>query len=138
MHKQLFPSSQDALRETIDHKTHRQLLEAVSADRSAIGLVNLSRGTADKVRIVPIGFPGHAFVEPSPEAIRTRSYPLVRPLFLLAPLEHEALDEPLLMEFVAYVLSQCGQRDVEKDGFVPLSDSEWRVQEEKLGWHRQQ
>jgi len=50
----------------------------------------------------------------------------------------ETLEEPLREEFIAYILSRCGQQDVTKDGFLPLNRSELHVQEEKLGWNRLQ
>ena len=46
----------------------------------------------------------------------------------------ERLEEPLLRELLAYILSRSGQEDVIKDGFQPLTRAEVVAQEEKLGW----
>lgn len=135
---QLLPRNEEAERRVSEHGSRRDLIAAVASERSALGLVSLSRGALEEVRLIPVGSPGRPFVAPVDDQIHSRRYPLIRPLSLVFALQTETLEEPLLGEFVAYVLSRCGQQDVIKDGFLPLNRSELHEQEEKLGWNRLQ
>ncbi len=117
-----------------EHVSRTDLVAAVAADRGALGLVSLSRGMLENVRLVPIARGDQAYVQPTEAEIAARRYPLIRSLFLVVPVSGDSLRDPLLKEFVAYILSRCGQQDVVKDGFLPLSRSEIHVQEDLLGW----
>ena len=48
--------------------------------------------------------------------------------------EDVAAKQPLVDEFVSYVLSRQGQEVLSKDGILPLGGSELSAQKEKLGW----
>jgi phosphate transport system substrate-binding protein len=118
------------------HASHAALVEAVATDRGGVGIVSLSRVRPDKVRVVPvIGTDGRLVLPTDEQAVADGRYPLVRPLMLVIPFQGDALQEPLRMEFVKYVLSREGQADVAKDGFLPLDRNDLLLQQDRLGWN---
>jgi phosphate transport system substrate-binding protein len=97
------------------------VVQAVANDRYAIGYSGIGYRTAD-VRAVPLaarrGLPP---VEPEPHAAYSGHYPLAR--FLWIGVNHRPgtpLD-PLRREFLRYVLSGSGQREVQRDGYLPIT-----------------
>jgi phosphate transport system substrate-binding protein len=62
-----------------------------------------------------------------------RGYPLIRKLNLVLIAPEDSKEDPLVNEFLAFVLSRQGQEVLCKDGFVPLDGSELILQLEKLG-----
>jgi phosphate transport system substrate-binding protein len=87
----------------------------VAADRSAIGLVSLSHaGTA---RVLDVGAPGAAPVEPTDLAVSTEDYPLTRRIYFY----NGSAANNFVHRFTDYVASPAGQAAVEAAGFVPLT-----------------
>lgn len=109
------------------------MVQAIANDRGGIGLVSLSLGGLNNVRLVPIRVLGKMPVAPSKATIDSNDYPLVRPLFVVFASETKTLStQPLLKEFASYITSTFGQADVIKEGFrvvlqtaapVPLAGS---------------
>ncbi|MFM7107862.1 MAG: PstS family phosphate ABC transporter substrate-binding protein [Planctomycetaceae bacterium] len=97
------------------------VVQAVAADRYAIGYSGIGYRTAD-VRAVAIApKTGAAPVEPEAANAYSGDYPLAR--FLLLSVNHKpgtALD-PLRREFLRFVLGADGQADVRKDGYLPVT-----------------
>lgn len=120
------------------HPSRADVVKAVAADRAGIGLVSISRELPEAVRLVPIGTSHDAAVAPTHGRIYSRQYPLMRPLNVLIPMRDTIQEDPLAEEFTAYLLSNCGQQDAVKEGFVPLSRTELHIQEEQLGSNRLQ
>ncbi len=112
----------------------RELVKAVAADRGALALISRPRGNLADIRLLPMSVDGRNFVAATEDEAAARRYPLLRPLHLVVAFSGESLDRPVAEEFVAYVLSRCGQQDAAKDGFLPLDRSELHAQREKLGW----
>jgi phosphate transport system substrate-binding protein len=87
--------------------------------------------TEDKtsgVRAVPISAKAGGCVDDSPENILSGKYPLARFLYVYVNKAPNKPADPLVREFVKFVLSQQGQQTVVKDGFIPLPNK--IVQEE--------
>lgn len=97
------------------------VVQAVANDRHGIGYSGFGYRTAG-VRAVPLApRPGQPAVEAEPHSAYTGEYPLAR--FLALGVNHRPgtpLD-PLRREFLRYVLSGSGQRDVRKDGYLPIT-----------------
>jgi len=97
------------------------VVQAVANDRSAIGYSGIGYRTAG-VRAVPLALrPGLPAVEPEPLAAYTGDYPLARFLSLGVNYRPGVPLDPLRREFLRYVLSGSGQRDVRKDGYLPIT-----------------
>jgi len=96
------------------------VVQAVGASRDAIGYSGIGYRTAG-VRVVPLSREGGTdFVEAGGQHSLDGTYPLSRFLWIYV---NKAPDKPLppnVAEFIRLVLSQSGQRIVEKDGYVPL------------------
>lgn len=125
-------------REVGAHDSRAALIEAVTKDKGAITAVSLSRGDLSDVRVLPVAGADHVLSPPTEQEIASRHYPLIRPLYLLLTVRDGKIEDPLLREFLSYVLSRSGQHDAVKDGFLSVSRSEVREQEHKLGWARLQ
>ncbi len=90
----------------------RKLVEAVAADRNAIGFVGLPYASGAKV--LAISERGTAPLIPNVNTVRTESYALSRRLYLYMP----ANAKPEAREFARFALSAGGQEIVDKIGFV--------------------
>jgi len=97
------------------------VVQAVASDRYAIGYSGIGYRTAD-VRAVPLSIkPGGPAVATEPKFAYSGEYPLAR--FLLLSVNHKPGSklDPLRAEFLRYCLSADGQRDVLKDGYLPVT-----------------
>jgi phosphate transport system substrate-binding protein len=104
------------------------VVQGVTEDKSAIGYSGIGYKTSG-VRAVPLSAkPGGACVDDSPENVLSGKYPLARFLYVYVNKAPNKPADPLIREFVEYVLSQQGQQVVVKDGFIPLPNK--IVQEE--------
>jgi phosphate transport system substrate-binding protein len=98
------------------------VVQAVGADRFAMGYASLGYKTADVKPLRIKGEEGGAIM-PSYETAESGEYPIAR--FLYVYLNHapgQKLD-PLRAEFVRMMLSRVGQECVLKDGYFPISAS---------------
>jgi phosphate transport system substrate-binding protein len=128
------------LREFVDTKgtpsTHdagRKILDALATD--PLGLAVAGAGLGD-ARVKPLALATDArgpFVALTRDSLVTRNYPLARPIFVYlnhapgAPLDRKT------REFLAFVLSAEGQREIEAAGdYLPLTESNLRVQRAQL------
>ena len=120
-----------------EHSWHTKIVEVVATDPGAIGVVSYQNTRTDRVRTVPIADEeGEPLVAPFPGSIATGGYPLIRPLSIVVAVGDDGVRDPLVSEFLRYVLSREGQADVVKDGFQPLGRSELLEQFDRLGWNR--
>jgi len=88
----------------------------VSRTPCAIGYSGMGY-SSDDVKVLPVAVKqGEPPVEPSIENAQNGTYPIARPLYLYT------LGEPTgaVAEFIQWILSDEGQRIVEKKGYVPL------------------
>jgi len=96
------------------------VVQGVSEDKFAIGYSGVGYKTSG-VRALPLAAkPGGEFIEDTPENILSGKYPIARFLYVYVNKAPNKPVDPLVREFVKYVLSQQGQQVVVKDGFIPL------------------
>lgn len=94
----------------------------------------------DDVKPVSIAETGAGpFVELTRSSVMDRSYPLARPVYIVYTIDNEKSEiadprvDPKVREFLKYVLSRQGQRDVLADGaYLPLPLATLKEQLEKL------
>lgn len=99
------------------------VVQGVASDKFGIGYSGIGYKTAD-VRAVPLAHDeGEDFVEAIPEHAYTGEYPLARFLYLYVNYKPGSELDPLRREFLRYVFSKQGQRDVIKDGYFPIPAS---------------
>lgn len=91
----------------------KELSEAVSGDLRAIGLVGMPLIGDNKALEISQG--GAGALAPTSLAVRTEDYPLARRLYLYA---RPKAENSLAAEFLAFALSDAGQKIVEESGFV--------------------
>jgi phosphate transport system substrate-binding protein len=104
------------------------VVQGVTEDKAAIGYSGIGYKTSG-VRAVPLtAKPGGPCIDDSPDNVLSGKYPLARFLYVYVNKAPNKPADPLVREFVKYVLSQQGQQIVVKDGFVPLPNK--LVQEE--------
>ena len=96
------------------------VVNGVANDRSGLGYSGIGYRTSG-VKLVPLAAKeGATAYEPNYENVLAGTYPLSRALYVyLVRKPGEPLD-PLLREFLTYVLSREGQEVVVKDGYMPL------------------
>jgi len=105
------------------------VVQGVTEDRFGIGYSGIGYRTSG-VRAVPLAKKGNSYKEAVIENVLNGSYPLARFLYVYVNKKPGKPLDPLIQEFVKYILSREGQEVVIKDGYVPLPVS---VIEEELG-----
>lgn len=99
----------------------RLILDALSKDRRGIAIANVHY-TRPEVKVLGIAArAGTPFVTPTRETVQNLSSPLTRSVFIFlnCPPKHPL--DAVGAEFVRYVLSREGQRDIEAEGaYLPL------------------
>ncbi|MBF0345824.1 MAG: phosphate ABC transporter substrate-binding protein [Nitrospirae bacterium] len=96
------------------------VVQGISEDRYAIGYSGIGYKTSG-VRALPLASKkGEPFKEPSYKNVLEGSYPLARFLFIYINKAPNKPLDPLVREFVKYILSNEGQQIVIKDGYDPL------------------
>lgn len=98
----------------------RSVALEVGSDERGIGYAAMGFATK-KVRVVPIAkHEGMPAVPANNETVARGEYPLSRTLYMYAMPEPNGVPNPIIKEFMAYVLSADGQHIVKDEGFVPL------------------
>jgi phosphate transport system substrate-binding protein len=97
------------------------VVQGISRDRSGIGYSGIGYATSG-VRVVPIAKSDRdkAF-SPTYENVEEGKYPISRFLFLYILKDPKKPLDPLVKEFLTYVISFEGQSDVANEGYYPLS-----------------
>lgn len=96
------------------------VVQAIANDKWGIGYSGIGYITAD-VRAVPLAAEeGDDFVSAEPENAFGGEYPLSRYLYVYVNYKPGSELDPLRREFIKYIFSQEGQRDVVKDGYLPV------------------
>jgi phosphate transport system substrate-binding protein len=99
------------------------VVQGVAADVSGIGYSGIGYLTADSCA-VPLAYDKLSLAIPAaPEYAYTGEYPLSR--FLYVYLNHRPGSDldPLRREFIKYMYSEQGQKDVIKDGYYPITNA---------------
>jgi phosphate transport system substrate-binding protein len=95
--------------------------QEVGQNKAAIGYA-VARSRATRVRAVPLAMnAGEPFVSSTPENIRNGKYPLTRHLYFYVNAGPTRAIEPVVREYLLFVLSKQGQKLIEQQGFVPLN-----------------
>ena len=107
-----------------------QLMAALSRDRRGIGYASLAYRTSEVKVLALAAKRGEPFIDLTRENVQTGRYPLARSIHIYLPPDAANGDPlvppiaPKVREFLRYVLSQEGQRDVMRQGdFLPLGAS---------------
>jgi len=109
------------------------VVQGVASDKYGIGYSGIGYMTAD-VRAVPLSHDAKSeFVPATPEHAYTGEYPLSRFLLLYTNIKPGQQLDPLRREFLRYVFSQQGQKDVVKDGYFPVPAKLAAVELGKIG-----
>jgi len=108
------------------------VVEGVTNDLAGVGYSGIGYKTAG-VRAVPLSAIGSTKVyEATPAHVYAGTYPLSRYLYVYVNKAPGKPLDPLVMEFLKYVLSADGQEVVIKDGYVPLAKEIVDVELNKL------
>ncbi|MBF0538584.1 MAG: PstS family phosphate ABC transporter substrate-binding protein [Nitrospirae bacterium] len=96
------------------------VVQGVSAERYAIGYSGIGYKTSG-VRALPLASKqGEPYKEANYDNVVSGSYPLARFLYIYVNKAPNKPIDPLIGEFVRYILSSEGQQVVIKDGYDPL------------------
>lgn len=99
-----------------------QITDALAKDRFGIGY-NRFRGDREGVRRLPVAAKeGGPFIEHTIENVQNRTYPLYNEAYFYTSVKPGTKMDPMVKEFMRFVLSQEGQTEVMKDGkYLPLT-----------------
>lgn len=99
------------------------VVQGVARDKFAIGYSGIGYKTAD-VKAVPLATDeDEDFVPAEAEAAYAGEYPLARFLYLYVAAKPGTELDPLRREFIKYIFSQQGQKDVIKSGYLPVGNA---------------
>lgn len=117
---QQFENVEDAQKRYVD--AYQKVVDAVGADRDGLGLAGAGY-TNPKAKLVALASEdGGPYVEASKENVTNRTYPLARPVRFYIHNGPAIPANPLVVEFLRYVLSREGQEQVLQEGdFLPLT-----------------
>ena len=96
------------------------IIQSTAADQGSIGYVGIGFATEakDKVKIVNVKMDDKSVaVTPSEETVKSGAYPIARPLYLYTKGEPSGLSKG----FIAFALSQDGQKIVQGTGYVTVN-----------------
>jgi phosphate transport system substrate-binding protein len=97
------------------------VVQGVASDKYAIGYSGIGYITSD-VHAVPLkGKNQKEHIPAEPQYAYSGEYPLARFLYVYINYKPGSRIDPLRREFVRYMLSQEGQRDVVNDGYLPIT-----------------
>ena len=97
------------------------VVQGVTEDKAAIGYSGIGYKTSG-VRAVPLSAkPGGACIDDSAENVLSGKYPLARFLYVYVNKAPNKPFDPMVREFIKYMLSQQGQQVVVKDGYIPVT-----------------
>ena len=108
------------------------VVQSISSSVNAIGYSGIGYKTSG-VRTVPLAKKGDKFVDATLDNVATGKYPLSRFLYVYVNKHPNKPLSPIDAEFVKMVLSQTGQKIVEKDVYVPLSSKMVERELKRLG-----
>jgi phosphate transport system substrate-binding protein len=100
------------------------ILRGLAKDPAGIGISNIHYATQD-VKVVPLStLDNEPSVAPTRENIESRRYPLSRAVYVVFDRDAGHVANPIVLEFLRYLLSSKGQTDVLNDGtYLPLTPS---------------
>jgi phosphate transport system substrate-binding protein len=97
------------------------VVQGVTEDLNGIGYSGIGYKTSG-VKTVALAKKGSdEYFGTDPETVLSGSYPLARYLYLYVNKAPNKPLDPMVREFISYVLSRGGQETVVKDGYLPVS-----------------
>lgn len=125
----------DFKRQVNEQPGSASVVQSVASSINSIGYSGVGYQVS-KAKLIPIAQEGEEYINPSRQNILKGAYPLARYLYVyvnknpLKPLPREQA------EFLQFIYSKQGQRGVEKDGYVPLSQELANAQLQKVGLYQ--
>lgn len=109
-----------------------QITGAIGQDKYAIGF-NRFRGERPNVRRIPVGDGNGPLVEDTIDNLQNGTYPLLTQVYFYTTVLPGQKMDPMVKEFLRFILSQEGQAEVQRDGkYLPLNADMVREQLKKL------
>jgi phosphate transport system substrate-binding protein len=110
-----------------------QITDGIARDPYGIGY-NRYRGDRPGTRRLPVAAKeGGPYVEHTIENVQNRTYPLFNEAYFYTSVKPGTKMNPMVKEFIRFVLSQEGQEEVQRDGkYLPLTAAVVREQLKKL------
>jgi phosphate transport system substrate-binding protein len=96
------------------------VVQSVTSSLNGIGYSGIGYKTSGVKAVALAEKEGKPFVDATPENALAGKYPLTRYLYVYVNKKPNTPLAPLELEFVKMMLSQTGQKDVIKDGYIPL------------------
>jgi phosphate transport system substrate-binding protein len=108
------------------------VVQGVARDKNGIGYSGMGYRTSGvkPVALAPKG--SSEYIDASPEGVFSGKYPLRRYLYIYINKAPNRPADPLVAEFIKYILSSEGQEVNIKDGFLPLPASTTKVEAAKV------
>jgi phosphate transport system substrate-binding protein len=108
------------------------VVQGVAEDQQGIGYSGIGYKTSGVNALTLAKKDGASFVAPTPEDVYAGRYPLARFLYVYVNQPPNKPADPLVKQFLSYVLSQEGQTVVVKDGYLPIKAKTAAVEIAKL------
>ncbi|MDP0500484.1 MAG: phosphate ABC transporter substrate-binding protein [Verrucomicrobiota bacterium JB022] len=109
------------------------VVEAVGADKFAIGYSGIGYRTPNVAALPVSGRTGASAIAPSEETAFSGTYPLARALYLVINYNQQEGLSPLTREFLRFIYSAEGQALVMKDGYYPVNATMKATELKKVG-----
>jgi phosphate transport system substrate-binding protein len=107
------------------------VVQGITEDLYGIGYSGIGYKTSGVNTVALAGKDGK-YYGTDPETVLSGKYPLSRYLYLYVNKAPNVPADPMIREFIRFVLSQSGQNTVVKDGYLPLSSPVVEKQRAKL------
>jgi len=98
------------------------VVQGVSEDLAGIGYSGIGYRTSGVKTVALAKAPGQPYHGTDPDTVLSGQYPLSRFLYIYVNKAPNRPMDPMIREFLRFVLSKEGQGTVIKDGYLPLSD----------------
>jgi len=111
-----------------------QMMDAVAGDKYGITYTSMQYRKKPNVKTVPLARTASGpYVYPTLETVQDRSYPLTREVYFYTNRPAGGKVDPLIAEYLRFVVSRQGQELVQKDGkYLPLTPELARKQIEEI------
>ena len=109
------------------------VVQGITEDLAGIGYIGIGYKTSGVRALKLARAEGEPYVTTDPEEVLQGRYPLARFLYLYVNKAPGKPLEPLIAQFLKFILSRSGQEIVVKDGYLPLSGNIVDQEHEKLG-----
>ena len=108
------------------------VVQGITADKFAIGYSGIGYKTSDVKSLKLAAKAGGEFFADDPENVYSGKYPLARFLYVYVNKASDKPLDPLVQQFLMFVLSKEGQEVVIKDGYLPLLGKHVAEEQSKL------